>query len=321
MPTLEAMTARPPRVVVLGDAITDVIVRLKEPIAEGSDTRAAIDVRPGGSGANQAAWLATQGLEVHFIGRVGRDAFGLYHLEELRRAGVIPHIGMDAERSTGTIVALVDRLGERSMLTDRGAIFGLRPRDLPTDAFREGDCFHLSGYMLFEPALQEVALAALHLARERGMITSLDPSSSALLVETGRERFLQWTRGCDLCFPNLSEGEVLTGEREPENIARSLCTWYGGVALKMGAGGAMWVSGTKAPFALPAEPIEIVDSTGAGDAFCAGFLGRWLLGAGPQEALANGIRLGAMAATRVGARPPSPPPCPVPPLAGEGAGG
>src|SRR5579884_943416 len=109
------------RVIVVGDVMTDLIVRLREPIAAASDTRSSIETRAGGSGANVAAWLATAGVAVHFVGRVGADVFGAYHLEELRRCGVIPHLAVDQQRPTGSIVVLVDPAGERSMLTDRGA--------------------------------------------------------------------------------------------------------------------------------------------------------------------------------------------------------
>jgi sugar/nucleoside kinase (ribokinase family) len=159
------MVVTAPLVVVVGDVITDLIVRPREPIAAASDTRAAIAVRPGGSGANTAAWLAVQraegpDLSVHFIGRVGRDPFGVYHDGELRRQGVTPHLTVDERRSTGTIVALVDGAGERDMLTDRGANLGLRREDLPPDLFRPGASLHLSGYTLFEPETRDAALTA-----------------------------------------------------------------------------------------------------------------------------------------------------------------
>jgi sugar/nucleoside kinase (ribokinase family) len=72
---------------------------------------------------------------------------------------------------------------------------------------------------------------------------------------------------------------------------------------KRGAGGATWTGADGARFDVPGVPAEVLDSTGAGDAFAAGLLGAWLAGAGPAEALAEGARLGAIAVTRVGGRP------------------
>lgn len=292
----------------VGDVITDLVVRPRHPVAVASDTPSAIDARPGGSGANVASWLAAQGLETHFVGCVGKDLFGAFHADDLRRRGVTPYLAVDPRRSTGTVVALLDGAGERSMLTDRGANLGLRREDLPDDLFRRGACLHLSGYTLFEHQTRDVALAALGLARERGMVVSVDPSSAAPLAAAGPDRFLEWTRGADLCFPNLDEGRLLAGEADPRAVARAISAWYGGVALKLGAGGALWVGAGDALIARPAEPAAVVDSTGAGDAFCAGFLARWLADGDADGALTAGLRLAAVAVSHVGARPDPPRP-------------
>jgi len=294
-------------VIVLGDVMTDLVVHASAPFAAASDTRSTIDIRPGGSGANVAAWLADQRVgarrhDAHFVGCVGVDPFGAYHRDDLRRRGVTPHLAVDPSRSTGTVVALIGHAGERSMFPDRGANLGLRRRDIPRDLFQPGACLHLSGYSLFEPDTRDVALAALGLARERGLIISVDPSSAALLEAAGPDRFLEWTRGADLCFPNLDEGRLLSGQTEPAVVARTLCGWYGGVALTLGARGALWSRAGESPIVRAAPLVEAIDTTGAGDAFCAGFLARWLIDANAGEALADGLRLGAMAVTQAGAR-------------------
>lgn len=292
-----------PTVVVLGDVVSDVLVRLAEPIAPGSDTRAAIEVRSGGSAANQAAWLAAAGAAVHFAGRVGSDPFGVSQIEDLQCAGVITHIAVDPARSSGLIVVLVDLAGERTMLTDRGANLALQPTDLPTELFQPGTCFHLTGYSLFEPGPRTVALAGIQLARERGMMFSIDPSSASLLPQARVDRFREWTRGARFCFPNLDEGRVLTGEVEPAAVARALGADYGEVVLKLGPLGAMWAAAGADIVAMPAEPAPVVDTTGAGDAFCAGFLARRLAGADPADAIQAGLHLASTAVSRVGARP------------------
>jgi len=212
-----------PAVIVIGDVITDLVVQLRQALVVASDTASTISMRPGGSGANQAAWLAyiAPQLNVHFVGCVGQDPFGAYHDVELRRSGVLPHLGVDPQRSTGTIVVLVDGDGERSMLTDRGANLGLRVEDLPTEVFQPGACLHLSGYTLADPRTRTVARTAIGLARDHAMIVSVDPASASLLRDIGPHRFLEWTRGADLCFPNLDEGRLLSGETDPEAAARS----------------------------------------------------------------------------------------------------
>lgn len=288
-------------VIILGDIVTDIVVRPHGAVAPGSDTLARMDVRAGGSGANQAAWMAQCRPDVHLIARVGNDPFAAFHRTELERAGVITHLTADPEQTTGLIVVLLDRPGERTMLTDPGANIGIPFSDLPTELFSPGSHFHHTGYcyMYREPT----ALAAVRLARDRRMTVSLDPSSASFLEEMGPKRFLEMTRGADLCFPNLDEGRVLTGESDPEAVARALGRDYGEVALKLGAAGAIWASGDQELVALAAEPAEAVDTTGAGDAFCAGFLSARLSGADPEESLRSGLRLAARAVSKVGARP------------------
>jgi sugar/nucleoside kinase (ribokinase family) len=114
------------------------------------------------------------------------------------------------------------------------------------------------------------------------MTVSVDPSSAPLLGSVGPDRFLEWTGGVDLLFPNLTEGSVLTGEEDPDRILEKLLPYYPAVVLKLGPN---------------------ADTTGAGDAFCAGFLAAWLDGGPPAEALLRGAGLAGRAVGRVGARP------------------
>ncbi|MDB5079728.1 MAG: hypothetical protein JWP00_1652 [Chloroflexi bacterium] len=292
------------QVIVLGDIITDIIAQQAETLVRASDTRTNIAIRAGGSAGNLATWLATTGLTVHFIGRVGSDMFGSYHQQELQKFGVTPHLSFDPQLSTGSSVVLVESLtGERHMLTDRGANQNLDLDDVPWELFKAGNCFHLSGYSLQEAGTQRVALAVLDKARQENMRLSVDPSSTSLLNQVGPQRFLEWTRGADICFPNMDEGRLLTGETSPEGIVRFLVEWYGEVVLKLGGKGAIWARRNEPVVSVPAVPVQIVDSTGAGDAFCAGFLGEWLKGASPGQALQRGTRLGALVAGQAGARP------------------
>ncbi len=117
------------------------------------------------------------------------------------------------------------------------------------------------------------------------------------------KEFLSWTRGLDLCFPNLEEGVLLTGSADPERVARELLSFYSGVVLKLGAGGALYAGASGERVRLSAAPARVVDTTGAGDALCAGFLASRLSGAPPGEALRGGVELAARAVERVGGRP------------------
>jgi sugar/nucleoside kinase (ribokinase family) len=188
------------------------------------------------------------------------------------------------------------------MITDRGAGEALGPKDLPPALF-DGGHLHLSGYTFSGGSRRETALEALRLAHEAGMSVSVDPSSVPLLEAVGPERFLEWTRGVDLCFPNLEEGSLLGGERDPDRVAQRMLDHYPGVVLKLGAAGALYAGTDGERARLPAEPGRVADTTGAGDALCAGFLAAWLSGAPPGAALRRGVEVAARAVERLGARP------------------
>lgn len=122
---------------------------------------------------------------------------------------------------------------------------------------------------------------------------------------TGAEPFLEWTQGVKLLFANADQARVLTGRDDPDAAAKVLTAWFSQVVIKLGPDGSMWCGGNRSePVKVPAEPIErVVDGTGAGDAFTAGFLPAWLEGKPPAEALAAGNRLAAKALGILGARP------------------
>ena len=293
------------RVVVVGDLMTDTVAHASLALARGSDTPATVTMHGGGSGANIAAWLAVDGAEVAFVGRRGADIAGRTRDMELMGYGVDARLVMDPDRPTGTCVVMVTHKGDHTMLSDPGANAALSPEDLPKDLFTPGSHLHVSGYTLLNPGSRQAVLAALSHADRAGMSISVDGASSAPLERIGAEPFLQLTNGATLLFVNEAQGKVLTGREDPGQAARVLNAWYPQVVMKLGANGAMMYSnGRPDPVRVPAVPVErITDGTGAGDAFCAGFLPAWLDNKPPGEALASGCRLAARALSLVGARP------------------
>jgi sugar/nucleoside kinase (ribokinase family) len=291
-----------PRVVVVGDLLYDMLARIEGSVAFGTDTFTKIHAAAGGSGANAATWLASLGIETHFVGRIGDDVIGEALAGELKRSGVTPHLVRDPSLPTGKVFVLVDGAGERTMITDRGAGEALSPEDLPQTLF-DGGHLHLSGYAFSGGSRRETALRALHLAREAGISVSVDPSSVPMLEAIGSQRFLGWTRDADLCFPNLEEGALLAGEKNPDLISERLLSYYSGIVLKLGASGAMYAGASGERIHLPAAPAWVVDTTGAGDALCAGFLASWLSGAQVPEALRRGMDLASRVVEQPGGRP------------------
>ncbi|WP_298177758.1 sugar kinase [Saccharomonospora sp.] len=287
------------RVVVVGDVGLDIVARHENPIVHGGDTRAAVAVTGGGAGANTALWLRDQGADPTLVARVGDDAGGRLLRSELEAAGVHCEFAVDPDTATCCVVVLVDAEGQRTMLPDRGANKRFRPDDIPATALEGADHLHLSGYVLLDPSSRAGGLEALTEAKRRGLTTSVDPQAAALLTDP--QAFLADVQGVDLLLPNADELRALTGSQAPE-AARRLLDSVGAVAVTFGLEGAAWVDDDGIVTA-PAEPVQCVDSTGAGDAFDAGVIIAWLQGESPRAALAHGAALGARAVSRVGAQP------------------
>jgi sugar/nucleoside kinase (ribokinase family) len=294
--------AASPRVVVCGDVINDILVKPADRVVRGSDTVSVIEARPGGSAATQAAWLGWLGTDVTFAGRCGaRDV--AYHRAELERFGVRVWLVADPDVDTGSIVIMVSPDGERTMFTDRGANVQLRRADLPADLLDDATLLHLTGYTFFEPALREVALSLMADARARGLPVTVDPGSAAFLARLREGEFVTWTAGAAACFPNLDEAAVLTGAPDPADMVARLGTRYDLVVLKLGGDGCVIASRGSAPVRVAGVAADVQDTTGAGDAFCAAFLSRWLTGAEPAAAAGFAVRIAATAVSALGGRP------------------
>ena len=234
-----------PRILVIGDVMTDVIVRPEGPLVRGSDRRASITVQPGGSAANQAAWLASFGAKVDFVARVGSSDVQS-ETARLEAIGVAPHLIGDPKHETGRLVALVDADGERSFLTDRGANDALEAGDIP-DALIEGAALiHLSGYSFFAPSPRAAVLDAMRRAGDKPI--SVDPASAEFLREVGADKFLAWTQGAAILFPNEEEAAILAGSDDPETQCARLAAHYPLVVVKRGAAGVRG-GGRRAPLA------------------------------------------------------------------------
>jgi ribokinase len=287
------------RIVVLGDVMVDVVCRLNGPIALGSDAPARVEMGGGGSAANVAVWLAVAGARPVLAGRIGSDERGRAAEAELRAAGVDTRLAVDAAASTGTCVVLVGPDGERSMIPDAGANDGLAEEDLPDSLLASGGHLHVTGYSLLREGPRQAARLAIARARAGGISVSVDPSSAALLSPA----FLDEVEGVGLLLPNAEEAAVLAGEADPERAALALAQRVPEVVVTLGGAGALWTDGELA-FQVAADAGgAVLDTTGAGDAFAAGFLAARLTGADPEGALAAGCRLAAVAVRTPGARP------------------
>ena len=291
-----------PTIRVLGEVMVDVITHTTTPPAPGSDAEASITDQDGGSAANVAAWLAHLGVPVELIARVGQDERGDGALARLVAAGVHVSIERDPLRATGRCVVIVTPDGERTMFPDPGANAHLAVTDVDTRSWRAGDHLHASGYSLLREGSRAAALTAVERARTLGLTVSVDASSEAPLRDLGPEAFLGWLTVGDLIFANAAEACALTGQHTPEEALTALVGRGLVAVVKRGEAGAL--AGMESHrWSIPAVPADARDTTGAGDAFAAGFLASWPRDHDVAEALRLATRTAARAVTLQGGRP------------------
>ena len=279
-----------PDVVTIGDVMLDVTV-VSSALARGGDVHGNVRLHPGGSAANAAVWAAAAGATARVHGRVGDDIAGRLLVEALRERGVVPAIVVQPGARTGAML-VVTETGERSMVADRGANAGLALEDLPATV--EAGAVLVSGYTLFDPRTEPVALAAL--ARARAAHVAIDAASWPLVVRFGRDCFVESTRLATVLFANEREAAALAGpDISAEEAVRRLAGAYRMAVVKLGARGALLATGDVVIHqASPA--VEELDATGAGDAFDGTFLAALVAGASPEEALQRACAAGARAA-------------------------
>jgi ribokinase len=257
----------------LGDLLLDVIVRLDGPVAEDADTYGRTRVVSGGQAANVAAWVVALGGSARFIGKRASDPAGRLLVEELRARGV-QVVGPEVESGTGTVVSIAGSDGSRTMLTDRGISVDFNPDELEPRWLEDCATLHVPAYSLVRAPIAETALAAIRLADEAGAEVSVDLSSTSAIRAYGVERFSE-------LLARVSPDCLLANEDEAELVGEVDVPV---VVIKCGAAGCRVIR-RDGPSDFPALPANVVDATGAGDAFAAGYL----LG-GPELALAAAAR-------------------------------
>lgn len=274
-------------ILVVGDVMRDVIVRPLGEAAPGTDQRAAIAQRFGGSGANIACWLGRAGVPVRFAGRVGA-ADVAEHAAAFAEHGVEARLAGDKARATGTVVAVLGQAGERSFHTDRGANLGLCAADLPHALLDGVRALHVSGHVFFEPGPREAARRLVAASVAAGIPVSVDAGSAGWLAEAGGA-FRAWTEGAELCVANAAEA-ALVGDG-----FATLVVTRGPEGCELRRGGTC--------VRLEAPPATVTDGTGAGDAFTAGLLAARLHGATEHESLVEAMEWARTCLGLTGGRP------------------
>ena len=291
-----------PKVTVLGDLMLDVVVAPARRLQRGTDVPGRVLMRQGGSAANTARWLARLGAHSTLVTAVGRDAIGRTLVDAFRSDKVTVRATRVAGRATGRIGVIVMLGGERSFVADRGAADELRPADLKPGWFA-GDLLHLPAYSLIGLPLGDAGRRAIELAREQGALVSLDLASAAPLLAQGRRvaRRLVDDVAPDILFSTAAEAEAYLGGEDVGGLLESAPL----AIVKRGPGGATvlarGLAGTHR-FEVATPALAATDTTGAGDAFDAGFLAMYLSAPSDTWARPATLHRAALAGHRAAAR-------------------
>jgi sugar/nucleoside kinase (ribokinase family) len=277
--------------VCVGDLVEDVVVWSTGATRSGTDNPARICRARGGAASNVAVFASSLGTSVRFIGRVGDDATGVALVRDLVRAGVDARV--QRQGRTGTIVILVDGDGDRTMYPDRAAAAELT--DVPDLWLSGADAIHLSAYSLTGPSLSVLRQAS-DIAHAEGAIVTIDASSVALIDAVGPAQFRDLIRSLrpTYLFANGIEADV--------GSLRDIATSGTTVVVKNGVEPTeIHLDGTRVATVRVPPVDEVRDTTGAGDAFAAGFLSAVLAEADAVEAVEAGHRLARRVLTEPGA--------------------
>lgn len=284
--------------IVAGEANVDLILQDVPPLEWGKEkTFAGFELVLGGSSAITAFNLAKLGTRVSFIGIVGRDVFGDFIEERLKSASVdLSRLKRAKHEKTGITIWHSNVQKHRAGLTAPGTIPLLRGADIEKDWLARSRHLHVGHYFLLE-RFHSRAAAVFRTAKQLGLTTSLDCNyDPAEQWDSGIRDVLRYT---DIFFPNEEEAKHLTGKKSTLRAAEELARLAGSVVVKMGANGIL-LHGKNGTIRKQARNVAVVDTTGAGDSFNAGFLSQLLKGRSMDKCAEAGIAAASRCVTRVG---------------------
>jgi len=286
------------RVLIAGEANPDLILRNYQAFPElGKEVLVEdLQLTLGGSSAICAVGLARLGDSVTFAANVGADLYGDFCVAAFEREGVdVSRIHRRADLKTG-ITASITSSQDRALVTYLGAIATLRPEDVPETAFA-GHChFHVSAYFLqdgLRTGLRDLFAAA----RRAGLTTSLDPGYDP--SETWPRELIETLKEVDVFLPNESEIQGISGCRDLLDGLRALDNGHTLVVGKLGPDGCISLCRGET-IQVGAFPVSVVDTTGAGDSFDAGFLHAWLRGGPLHDCLRFAAACGSLSTRGLG---------------------
>jgi sugar/nucleoside kinase (ribokinase family) len=225
----------------------------------------------GGSVSNTVAGAANLGAKTFFNARIGSDKLGKDYETITKSQGITCDLRKD-DTSTGHLISLITKDGERTFTTYLGAAVNYNKYDLNKKVLRRSKILHMEGYMLEHDAQKKALLKAMKIAKRNGVIVSIDLSDPSL-IERNLEDFRKIVKKyVDILFLNEKEAEVFTGQNDPKRALLVASTYVKLAVVKTGPEGSMMkIRNTILNF-KPVKAKKVIDTTGAGDMFAAGIL-------------------------------------------------
>ena len=289
------------RILCIGDAALDVIVKMQTEIHVGSDTASQISMHGGGAAANTATWLAQLGHSVFFSCRLGDDAAGRAISSEFNLWKIEHRKTFLENEKTGVVVVLVDDKGDRTMFPDSGANSGISERDLPD--LRGFDAAYLSGYSLFNPLSTNGVLRMVNEIREVGIPLIFDPASVGTMMAFNRKRVIETLALMDITIMNEDEARYIADCDSLDKALDFITEIVSGAVIKTGSSGAIARIRGSNTVMSHADAVNAIDTTGAGDAFAAGFIPLWLESKDLLASMNAGNEVARQCVAIIGARP------------------
>ena len=231
----------------------------------------------GDSAANTMSGLARLGAKSGFLTMMGNDEMGQFFTDEMTRTGV-EMLALKSDTPTGRVIAMVTPDGERTFATCLGASIELSPDDIKPELFDNWDIFYIEGYLVANPDMLRKAIST---AKDKGLKIAIDLASYNV-VEESRDFLLELVNNyVDIVFANEQEALALTG-MEPENALHYIAERCEIAGVKIGAKGAYIQRGNEI-VTIPPMKADVVDTTGAGDMWAAGFLAGLVKGENLQK--------------------------------------
>ncbi len=261
-----------------------------------------VAMMPGGAAGNATLGAARLGLRATYLGKIGGDITAEHYFENFTAAGGDGSRFKRAALPNGRCLSLVTPDGQRTLRTHLGAAMTLAPEEVTLADFAGTRHALIEGYLLFNPALAQKVIDT---ARAAGCTLSIDLASFEVVNAARDWIFGQLRQGVDIVFANEDEAAALFGRKDAyENFARELAGFGGIACVKLGGEGAWIAQGKHLHRIAPVRAERVVDTTGAGDSWAAGFLYGHLRGATLPVAGAIGSILGAETVQHLGAAIP-----------------